>query len=378
MSNRWFGYNSGMQEIKKRRIVIASVLKPVDDSRMFEKLGKTLAKEYEAWIVGFKGRLHNHANLYQIPLPAFSRISFGRILAPWKIFRRAWSIKPHVVVITTHELLFQGLLLKLFRGSVLVYDVQENYYRNILYTNSFPEWLRPLLAAHVRACERLTSPFISHYLMAEQGYKEELPFMAPKATVIANKYAGPIVANKAKKNPGLKLLFSGTLSKSTGVFRAIKLAEKLHKVDSRTSLTIIGHCSLRDELAQIKQAIHLKNHIQLIGGDHLVPHAQIIDAVGQSDAGIIAYEVTPATENSVPTKLYEYAANRLPILLYKQTPWRFMVDNWEAGVEFDDTTEGEKLLATIETGQFYPEAPADVLWESEEQKLLKIFRQLEI
>ena len=30
-----------MQEIKKRRIVLASVLKPVNDPRMFEKMGQS-------------------------------------------------------------------------------------------------------------------------------------------------------------------------------------------------------------------------------------------------------------------------------------------------------------------------------------------------
>ena len=41
-----------MQEVKKRRIVLASVLKPVNDSRMFEKMGQSLAPYYEVHIMG--------------------------------------------------------------------------------------------------------------------------------------------------------------------------------------------------------------------------------------------------------------------------------------------------------------------------------------
>ena len=41
-----------MQEIKKRRIVLASVLKPVNDPRMFEKMGQSLSAQYEVHIIG--------------------------------------------------------------------------------------------------------------------------------------------------------------------------------------------------------------------------------------------------------------------------------------------------------------------------------------
>ncbi len=41
-----------MQEIKKRRIVLASVLKPVNDPRMFEKMGQSLSHHYEVHIIG--------------------------------------------------------------------------------------------------------------------------------------------------------------------------------------------------------------------------------------------------------------------------------------------------------------------------------------
>jgi hypothetical protein len=43
------------QVIKKRRIVLASVLKPVDDTRMFEKIGVSLAgaDEAEVIIIGY-------------------------------------------------------------------------------------------------------------------------------------------------------------------------------------------------------------------------------------------------------------------------------------------------------------------------------------
>ncbi len=48
-----------MQEIKKSRIVIASVLKPVNDTRMTEKLGGSLLQRYDVHIIGFPAP-HTH------------------------------------------------------------------------------------------------------------------------------------------------------------------------------------------------------------------------------------------------------------------------------------------------------------------------------
>jgi len=41
--------------MKKQRIVLASVLKPVDDTRMFEKIGKSLSRnpDYEIFIIRY-------------------------------------------------------------------------------------------------------------------------------------------------------------------------------------------------------------------------------------------------------------------------------------------------------------------------------------
>jgi hypothetical protein len=44
--------------MKKTKVVIASILKPIDDSRMYEKFGLSLeqANEYEINIIGFASK----------------------------------------------------------------------------------------------------------------------------------------------------------------------------------------------------------------------------------------------------------------------------------------------------------------------------------
>ncbi|MFM7852383.1 MAG: hypothetical protein ACKO96_10825, partial [Flammeovirgaceae bacterium] len=77
-----------LQEIKKPRIVIASVLKPVDDTRAFEKMANSLAKQnFEVYLIGqpSKNKLPGASFIHFLPVQKFDRLSFRRWLAPIKI-----------------------------------------------------------------------------------------------------------------------------------------------------------------------------------------------------------------------------------------------------------------------------------------------------
>src|SRR5688572_21283367 len=116
-----------MQEIKKRRIVLASVLKPVNDPRMFEKMGQSLSRKYEVHILGDSGvTVNDNALVIFHPLPYFKRISFGRITAPIRILKKILAIKPNLLIICTHELLWVVLFARIFLRCHVIYDVQEN------------------------------------------------------------------------------------------------------------------------------------------------------------------------------------------------------------------------------------------------------------
>src|SRR4051812_8911865 len=97
-----------MEEIKKSIIVFASVLKPADDTRMFEKMAQSLAqsKKYELHVIGYPPRaMHVPLNVFIHPLRRFRRLSVRRLLAPVTVLRKAWRINPALLVINTHELL---------------------------------------------------------------------------------------------------------------------------------------------------------------------------------------------------------------------------------------------------------------------------------
>jgi hypothetical protein len=229
--------------------------------------------------------------------------------------------------------------------------------------------------------EILTAPFISLFILSDIGYRNELTFMKEKSIVIENKVKKSAVrkAQSLQQNESnIQLLFSGTLAKSTGVFTAIELAKKLHEVDKRIALEIIGYCPKPDVVNRIRKAIEGYEFIRLTGGDQLVPHEKIMETIGKSHFGIISYPPNPSTENTLPTKLFEYVGSQLPILMVNYTYWIDQCTPYPAAIAFDpDAINVHELHQKMVATRFYLEPPQpSVYWEIEAEKFINCIESL--
>jgi hypothetical protein len=223
----------------------------------------------------------------------------------------------------------------------------------------------------------MTSVFIQHFFLAESGYEKELSFTGGKSTTLENKVRKPVEKIVRGRDPHVtKLLFSGTLSESTGVFIAIALAQKLHQLDPRLRLTIIGYCPQQEVCTKLKNAIKSFSFITLIGGENHVAHSDIIDQISHADFGIIAYPANKSTATSIPTKLYEYLGYKLPILLINHQPWVTLCERYGAAIVFDEKQPDAQLIASQMESEFYTSDGPDVFWECEEAKLLDVINRL--
>jgi len=364
-----------MQEIKKRRIVIASLLKPVNDTRMFEKIGLSLTaiNRYEVHLIGIASNEEiNTSNIQFHPIKKFKRISFERIVARLKILKITIQVKPEALIVTTSELLIVTLLNRILFGSKICYDVQENYWRNIMHNNAFPKLFRLPIATWVRFKETLFSPFVSQFLLAEKCYADELSFIKKKYVIVENKCKVPSNFQRKPNSDFIEIIFTGTLSNNTGILESIELAKKLHAIEPKIQFTIIGYSSQPKVLQKIKDEVDKNSFIKLIGGDELVPHSKIMDAISTANFGIVYYPLSPQVENKIPTKLYEYLSCELPILLQNHKPWMEMCEPFDAAITIDfNAPDVHSILNQMHTNRFYISKSKDTFWESEEQKLIQ-------
>lgn len=363
-----------MTQVIKKRVAVASVLKTITDTRMFEKLGWSLAVHTaaEVHIVGFPAEeAPEIPNIIFHPVfrKPFGRLSFKRIITPWKILGLLLKIKPQTVIITTHELLIAGCLYKFLTGARLFYDVQENYFCNIRFTPAFPRWLRLPLSTWVRFKERLLAPAIECFFLAEKGYEAELMFARP-CMVLENKFPERMVKPVAGHNR-LRLLFTGTLAPTTGVLQAVDLAVQLHKLSNGIDLTIVGHAPQYAFLRRLKAKIAAHAFIHLEASLYPIPHRRIIRAIENAGTGIIIYPPNPSTSSSVPTKLYEYLGMGIPVLIQHSGPSHDLVKRCRGGIVLSGAMDYPQILHELSHLQA-PFRDASLYWESQIPGLLKV------
>ncbi|HSZ24698.1 MAG TPA: hypothetical protein VK766_03215 [Cytophagaceae bacterium] len=356
--------------MNKKILVIASVLKPVNDARNYEKTAISIGKSgnYQIHLVGQKVQeLPKESSLYFDPLFSFSRLSIKRFFTSWIFLRYLFKVKADIVIITTFELLVPAVLYKIIRAKKLIYDVQENYFRNLIYTNSFPIVLKQVMAAWVRGLEWTTRPFINQYILAEKNYEMEFSFSKGKSIVLENKLPKTFVKKRKKREDDfIQLIYTGTISENYGIFEVVNLAKQLYLLDDRIRLKIIGFSSKREIVVQLENKIKGVDFIKLIGGNSIVPHDVILTAIAEADFGLVAYRSDKSTENCIPTKLYEYLAHQLPYIISFNPVWNELTERYKGGIEIDFLKpDALKIIERMKSEKFYTLMPGEEIYWNE-------------
>ncbi|UOQ77134.1 glycosyltransferase [Hymenobacter sp. 5516J-16] len=299
------------------------------------------------------------------------------------------KLRPQVVLVHAPELLPLTVAWKALKpGRRFVYDVRENYALNIQTQQVYPHWARHMLATLVRGLETLAARQATAVLLAERSYAQELPFARPgKTLLLENKYQpyssqAPSATTFPRRLPAptepLRVLYSGTISELNGVWEAIRFVQHLRTAWPLAHLTIIGACQQPGLLPRLQAAVaEASDAVTLRGGAELVPHAEVVAEIQRSHLGLLPYRPHPSTARCVPTKLFEYLAHGLPLLVPPNPLWQQLVQPSGAGVAFDfqqpEYPAAPDLAAELGARWYYPSgAPAEAFWTSEAEKLHRL------
>lgn len=368
---------------KRIKTVIASVLKPVDDPRMYEKIGLSLQQTniYDVNIIGFRAKnIPNNSAINFYPCFSFGRKSISRLIAPFTFLYYLIKIRPQLVMVSTYELLPAALFYRFVSGAHLIYDIQENYALNAL-SNRNSDLPASVLAGYIRYLEKAAQPMISLNILAETGYAKEISYLTNTLTVLnrfQRKVCTPAVAKKEQisAQKPLRLLFSGTISPDYGLWQSIGLVNKLAKIFPLLKAKYIGRVPdqyLLNKLLNIKSEAFVFEV-----GTEPVPHKAILREMSTADFGIVAHQPTMSIQNCFPTRIYELMHFRIPILLQDHSPWVAYCQQWDSCIPLDFNHYDIDLVASrMMMLKFYSKGtPDDIYWESEEKKLIKAINLL--
>ncbi len=368
-----------------KKILIVSVLKPVDDVRHFRKIARSIASanKYEIFIIG-KGYLKNsgQANIHFLLTGNIGRFSLRRLIIPFLLLKNALRIRPAILIINAPELLPMGALIKRLTNAKFIYDVQENYYKNITYQKEYEGVIKTPFLTGIKIL-KFFERYVDHFLLAERIYEAELNLPKSRVLILENKTAKEDVRQKTTQNSTLtsplKVLISGTLSPYTDPISGILLFRRLSERYRNATLTVVGKVLNADFKNKIIKATEGFSKIELLLDLSEVPYDLIRQHFHTADLGIIAYSPNEVNQFRIPTKLFEYSANRIPYLLRKDTFWEEtgMRLGGAIGIDFDHP-DLDKVQQTLENQEmlFKGTDPLNSIWIKEEEDLIELIKNL--
>ncbi|ADR20691.1 hypothetical protein MATR_16840 [Marivirga tractuosa] len=364
----------------KIKILIASVLKPADDVRSYSKIGQSLAQtnKYEVNIIGFDSKKKDETkNIFLYPIFKFKRNSIKRLFAPLYVIKKYLQLKPELIIVNTPELLWVIYLIKILFGTKIIYDIPENYQFNVKQNHIYRGVIKSITLLYLHVTEYLTKYFTEGFFVAEEIYVTQLKFIHKRPFImLLNK---SVIPHEEKFNSinftskqSLKFIYSGTIGEEYGTIEAIDFCKKLHSSNPNITLTIIGYSSDNQYLESIQNKINQIEFIQLITEDKPIPQAQIINEIKNSDIALLPYQLNPNISGRFPTKIYDYLALGIPMIIPPHTHWKAYLDQYHAGLCLNYINPDiEKFIRELPTVTFYKTYPKEeIRWKSQEQTML--------
>jgi hypothetical protein len=362
------------------RIVLASLLNPPLHARMFYKEALTLQKAgYEVTVIG-RNHTPEKTEFYQngvhcIGLPYFKRSNFyARYQRKKEIQQLILSLNPDIVHIHTPELLPLCPILKKNKIKI-VYDVHENYRKNIQSTKYYPFYLKPFVLLYLSHCEHFAYKYADAVIYAENSYQNYLNLSENKVFYVLNAYqpiepATEFLLSFNANNYDLILLYTGTIAKEWGILNALQMWEKLQQ-KYKTALIIAGSGIFRE--------LPLHKDIYLYPVENYLPYAHIVRTLEEISKfrhkvfGLMLYEPLPSIMECLPTKWFEFVYYRIPILYTDSSYWNSL--NRELNFGLSDLEYNTISLPL----NYYPlsdESYIPYTWDKQKETLLEVYQNL--
>jgi hypothetical protein len=368
----------------KIKLTIASVLKPLKDPRAYYRFAKSLREtnKYSINIIGFSEKYISDENEVTFsPIFCHKRNHPYRLFAPVRFIWNLFKNQPKVLIVTTYELLLPAVLGKLLLRYKLIYDVQENYAKNLSYNLTQEGIALKISLAYVQLNEKLAHFFIDHYILAESCYASELPSMRPYS-VLENKS----ILNLSQKSIDLSkkksfnFIISGTLTPAYGIEAGLEWFLAVEKSYPGSKLQLIGHVPISSFQEKLIRIAASNSSIQLYISENPIPYSAILDAYKVADCCIMPYHQLPSIAPKIPSKLYECLALGIPVFFPPNPLWAALADKSNGGRTLDffaDPDPVESFRQSISKPFFGKNSSNDgLIWSEDEQKLTHLLESM--
>lgn len=374
------------------RICFLSSKHPPDDKRVFFKEARSLARAGHDVVhlaPGFGDSRDQDGVRLEI-YQSGGRLR-DRLLSLFRLYRRAAGIDADAYHCNEVDSWVVGVLLKILRRKVVVFDVHEHYPSTFAYVH-LPRCLAGVGATAIRLVFRVLVRFTDRLVYAKRTVAEDFPGAADRAIVVLN--CATLDDDKLDDSPPYRpdaryitAIHVGLINRERGWPQLVE-AMRLSKTPN-LRLKIIGVCtdSSKDEFKRAFAADDLADRVEI---HEWVPFEEMMALVYQSHIGLVLFQ--PGHQNHVyamPHKMFDYMKARLPVILpefaVEVAP---IIEEEECGILVDPSSPRQiadaldRLAADAELRARFGENGRKAVfrrynWEKEVEKLLDMYRELE-
>ena len=365
--------------------VLTSVHTPFD-TRIFHKEAKSLLKAgYDVTLVAqyHKDEIVEGIKILSLPTPRNRLERMTRTV--WQVYRKALKINADIYHLHDPELMPLVLILKLQRKKV-IYDIHENLPKHI----KIKPWINPLY----RDLVSMSVYWVERFLLldvptifAETSYHKDYHWVKNYTTILNMPLIDQLRSLKRESSMTGKMSigYIGGVSAVRGslvTLEALKIL-KGHGIEPRFECVGIFDTLHKQELLRLRERGELHNVVF----HGYMPAHEGWPIIAQCDIGLaILYPLATYVE-SYPTKVFEYMAMGLPVIVSDFPLYREIIERSNCGFCVDPL-DPQEIAGAI---RWLIEHPCEARrmgengrkavgerynWGFEEQKLLDFYEML--
>lgn len=301
------------------------------------------------------------------------------VVTIWKIYKIALLENADVYHFHDPELISIGLLLKL-RGKKVIYDVHEDYSKQILSKKWIGnKYFRKIVAFLFNIFEQIGVMFFNRVVTATPDISRKFPKY--KTVVLRNfpilKLIGEIKPIDYQKNKPI-IIYAGGLTRIRGIKEIIQSMESVKK---KAELWLLGQWESNDFNEECEN-IKGWNYTKYLG---FMPLDEVFQYMKIADIGICLLYPAKNYVKSLPIKSFEYMACSLPVIMSNFTYWQEVFNGTALFANSYDSKDIAKKIIQLLNNQNKTERLGEIgrkmveekfNWEAEGQKLLNIYKKL--
>ena len=299
----------------------------------------------------------------------------------WRVVWLALTQKYYVYHFHDPELIPVGLAFKLLTSARVIYDIHEDYPRQILSKAWIPPVFRKPIAWGMELIERLAARFFDGLVAATPGIARRFP---SSKTIVVNNFprVEELTINQEETIPYPErpnwVVYVGGI---TTIRAAREMVKAVDFMQMPAELILAGSFE-SEALQNALSSLPGWSNVRLLGW---LSRPEVAATLAKAKVGLVLYHPLPNHIEAQPNKIFEYMAAGIPFVASDFPHWRELGEG--AGL-FVNPLDPQAIAQAIDWLLMHPEE-AEAMgrrgrelvlkkynWEAEAQKLLMLYERL--